>query len=74
MSEDKTRPLSVDERRMLETERDFLLSSIDDLDAVGFKTVHIRGEAGTLELTEDVLQRMADYNDLAPAHNPPNLA
>lgn len=49
------------------------LASIDELDAVGFKTVHIRGEAGTLELTEDVLGRMADVNDLAPAHNPPYI-
>jgi len=50
-----------------------VLGSINDLDAVGFKTVHLRGEAGTLELTEDVLQRMEDYNDLAPAHNPPYI-
>lgn len=47
-----------------------VLGAIEDLDAVGFKTVHIRGQAGTLELTEEVLQRMADYNDLAPSHNP----
>ena len=50
-----------------------VLSSIDALDAVGFKTVHIKGEAGTLELTEDVLERMAAYNELAPAHNPPYI-
>ena len=50
-----------------------VIDSIDDLNAVGFKTVHIRGEAGTLELTEEVLQRMTDYNDLAPAHNPPYI-
>jgi acetate kinase len=50
-----------------------VLGSIEDLDAVGFKTVHLRGLAGTLELTEEVLQRMADYNDLAPAHNPPYI-
>jgi acetate kinase len=50
-----------------------VLGSIDELDAVGFKTVHLRGEAGTLELTADVLERMADYNDLAPAHNPPYI-
>jgi len=52
---------------------DTLLDSIEELDAVGFKTVHIRGEAGTLELTEEVLGRMAEYNDLAPAHNPPYI-
>jgi acetate kinase len=50
-----------------------VLRSINDLDAVGFKTVHLRGQAGTLELSEGVLQRMADYNDLAPAHNPPYI-
>ncbi len=50
-----------------------VLRSVQDLDAIGFKTVHLRGTAGTLELTEDVLQRMADYNDLAPAHNPPYI-
>ena len=50
-----------------------VLSDLSDLDAVGFKTVHMRGEAGTYLLTEDVLQRMADYNSLAPAHNPPYI-
>ena len=50
-----------------------LLGSVTDLDAVGFKTVHIKGEAGTLELTEDVLDRMAAYNSLAPSHNPPYI-
>ena len=44
-----------------------------ELDAVGFKTVHLRGEPGTHLLTEDILQQMADYNDLAPAHNPPYI-
>ena len=50
-----------------------VLSNLSDLDAVGFKTVHMRGEAGTYRLTEDILQRMADYNNLAPAHNPPYI-
>lgn len=50
-----------------------VLSDLSDLDAVGFKTVHLRGKAGTYLLTEDVLQRMADYNSLAPAHNPPYI-
>jgi len=50
-----------------------ILSDLSELDAVGFKTVHMRGEAGTYLLTEDILQRMADYNDLAPAHNPPYI-
>ncbi len=56
------------------TDRDGgVLRDLADLDAVGFKTVHLRGEPGTYLLTEDVLQRMADYNDLAPAHNPPYI-
>ena len=57
-------------RAVLDRLAETALSSIEDLDAVGFKTVHIRGEAGTLELSEPVLARMADYNKLAPAHNP----
>jgi acetate kinase len=44
-----------------------------DLAAVGFKTVHLRGAPGSYLLTDDVLGRMADYNDLAPAHNPPYI-
>jgi len=44
-----------------------------DLAAVGFKTVHLRGEPGVYPLTDEVLGRMADYNDLAPAHNPPYI-
>jgi acetate kinase len=50
-----------------------VLSDLSELDAVGFKTVHMNGAPGTYRLTEDVLQRMADYNDLAPAHNPPYI-
>jgi acetate kinase len=50
-----------------------VLTDLSQLDAVGFKTVHMRGEPGTYALTEDILQRMADYNDLAPAHNPPYI-
>ena len=50
-----------------------VLKGLSELDAVGFKTVHMRGQPGACELTEDILQRMADYNDLAPAHNPPYI-
>jgi len=50
-----------------------VLGGIAELDAVGFKTVHMRGEPGAYLLTEDILQRMAEYNDLAPAHNPPYI-
>lgn len=50
-----------------------VLADLSDLHAVGFKTVHLRGKAGAYLLTEDILQRMADYNALAPAHNPPYI-
>ncbi len=50
-----------------------VLADLSDLHAVGFKTVHLRGKAGTHLLTEEILQRMADYNALAPAHNPPYI-
>ncbi len=50
-----------------------VLSGSSDLDAIGFKTVHLRGKAGIYLLTDDILQRMADYNPLAPAHNPPYI-
>jgi acetate kinase len=46
---------------------------LDEVAAVGFKTVHLRGEPGAYVLTDDVLQRMEDYNDLVPAHNPPYI-
>lgn len=46
---------------------------LGDLAGVGFKTVHLRGAPGSYLLTDDVLDRMADYNDLAPAHNPPYI-
>ena len=44
-----------------------------DLDAVGFKTVHMRGEPGIYLLDDGILERMAEYNELAPAHNPPYI-
>lgn len=44
-----------------------------DLDAVGFKTVHMRGEPGVHVLDDGILERMAEYNELAPAHNPPYI-
>lgn len=50
-----------------------ILPHLGELDAVGFKTVHLRGQPGTYRLTNDILQRMADYNDLAPVHNPPYI-
>lgn len=42
--------------------------SIEDIDAVGFKTVHAKGVSGCTELTNEVLKAMEDYRSLAPVH------
>jgi acetate kinase len=44
-----------------------------ELTAVGFKTVIAKDVTGCVRLDERVLQAMADYNGLAPAHNPPYI-
>jgi acetate kinase len=44
-----------------------------ELSAVGFKTVIARNVTGCVRLDERALQAMADYNGLAPAHNPPYI-
>ncbi len=46
----------------------------NDLAAVGFKTIMARDTSGCVELTEEVLEAMAFYNEIAPAHNPPYIA
>jgi acetate kinase len=45
----------------------------NDLSAVGFKPILARGVTGCVRLDERVLKAMADYNGLAPAHNPPYI-
>src|SRR6185369_611916 len=50
------------------------IQSENDLAAVGFKTVLAKDVTGCVRLDERVLQAMADYNGLAPAHNPPYIA
>ena len=50
------------------------LGSVEQLEAVGFKTVHARGITGVVELDEEVLGRMEDFYRLAPAHNPAYVA
>jgi acetate kinase len=49
------------------------IQSESDLSAVGFKTVLAKDVTGCVRLDERVLQAMADYNGLAPAHNPPYI-
>ncbi len=46
----------------------------NELNAVGFKTVIAKNVTGCVRLDEKVLQAMADYNGLAPAHNPPYIS
>ncbi len=50
------------------------ISSLDDISCVGFKVVHAKGVTGVQYLTENVLKAMADFNSVAPAHNPPYIA
>jgi len=49
------------------------IQSESELSAVGFKTVIAKDVTGCVLLDERVLQAMADYNGLAPAHNPPYI-
>jgi acetate kinase len=50
-----------------------VLSSLDDLDAVGFKPVHAKNIADSVFITEEVISAMEEYLPLAPAHNPPYI-
>lgn len=59
---------------MLKQLLDGCISSMDEISCVGFKVVHAKGVTGVQYLTEDVLQAMADFNSVAPAHNPPYIA
>ena len=59
---------------MLEALLDSCITSVNEISCVGFKVVHAKGVTGVQYLTEDVLQAMADFNSVAPAHNPPYIA
>ena len=50
------------------------IDSLEEIACVGFKVVHAKGVTGVQYLTEDVLKAMADFNSVAPAHNPPYIA
>lgn len=60
--------------RMLLQLTSTVLSGLSEISCVGFKVVHAKGISGVQYLTEDVLQKMADFNAVAPAHNPPYIA
>ncbi len=59
---------------MLEHLLNGVISSMQEISCVGFKVVHAKGVTGVQYLTDDVLQAMADFNSVAPAHNPPYIA
>lgn len=50
------------------------IAGLGEISCVGFKVVHAKGVTGVQYLTDDVLQAMADFNSVAPAHNPPYIA
>ncbi len=52
-----------------------VIGSINEIESVGHRVVH-GGEkfSGSMKITPDVLKAIEDYEDLAPLHNPPNLA
>ncbi len=60
--------------RMLRALLDGVLGSLEELGCVGFKVVHAKGVSGVQYLTDDVLEAMAAFNTVAPAHNPPYIA
>ena len=51
-----------------------IISSLDEIEGVGHRMVHGGQEfTESVLLTEDVLARVAKYNELAPLHNPANI-
>ncbi len=58
---------------MLEALRDTGIGT-ETISCVGFKVVHAKGVTGVQYLTDDVLDAMAAFNTVAPAHNPPYIA
>lgn len=59
---------------MLQQLLDGTIGNLQEISCVGFKVVHAKGITGVQYLTDDVLQAMADFNSVAPAHNPPYIA
>ena len=49
------------------------IKNIDEVQAIGFKTVISKGYYGVHELTDDVIAAMEAYISVAPAHNPPYI-
>ncbi|MFP4144271.1 MAG: acetate/propionate family kinase [Phycisphaeraceae bacterium] len=51
-----------------------VIRSIRDLGAIGFKAVHGGPISGSVRVTDEVLETMEQFADVAPAHNPPYVA
>lgn len=49
------------------------IKDIDEVQAIGFKTVIAKGFYGVHELTDEVIAAMEAYISVAPAHNPPYI-
>lgn len=45
------------------------IKSLQELEAIGFKTVTAKGYPGVHDLTDDVLRGMEEYLEVAPVHN-----
>jgi acetate kinase len=58
---------------LVELKKAGAIQNENELAAVGFKTVLAKDVTGCVRLDERVLKAMADYNGLAPAHNPPYI-
>lgn len=60
---------------VLTSEKYGCLKSLDEIDAVGHRVVH-GGEVfnSSVFITDEVIEKMEECIDLAPLHNPPNLA
>ncbi|NWK56196.1 acetate/propionate family kinase [Verrucomicrobiaceae bacterium N1E253] len=50
------------------------LKSIEDIDAVGFKTVLGKNLSGCVDADEKVIAALDGFREVAPAHNPPYAA
>lgn len=50
-----------------------VLTSADDVAAIGFKAVHADGITGVHQVNDGVLDAMESFADVCPAHNPPYI-
>lgn len=50
------------------------VTDLKEIDGIGFKTIQAGEKNGSVLLSQDVLDAMEYYRDLATAHNPPYLA